>query len=172
MASIDQCVIHICIHTYAYVICYRFCCSVSRLFLTPWITACQASLSLTISQSSPRFMFIALVMPSSHLMLWHPRLLLPSIFLSSRDFCSVPSVCIRWRKYWSCSISPSSEYSGLNSLKIDCFDLLAVQGTFRSLLQHHSSKASIMFCLLYGPALTTVCDHWEDDSLDYTNFCW
>ena len=83
----------------------------------------------------------------SHLILWHPLLLLPSIFPSIRDFSSELSVCIRWSKYWSFSFSfsPSSEYSGLISLKLGCFDLLAVQGNFRSLLQHHSSKASILW---------------------------
>ena len=115
-----------------------------QLFATPGTAACQASLSLTISQSLPKFMLIALVMPSSHLILWHRLLLLPSIFPSIRDFSSESSVCIRWPKYWnfSFSISPSNEYSGLISLKID---LLAVQGTFRSLLQYHSSMASILW---------------------------
>ena len=95
----------------------------------------------------PKFIFIASVMPSSHLILWCPLLLLPSVFLSIRDFCNESSVCIRWPKYWNFSfhISLSSEYSGLISLKIDWFDHLAVQGTFRSLLQHHSSKASILW---------------------------
>ena len=106
----------------------------------------QDSLSLTISQSLPKFMSIALVIPSSHLILWYP-LLLPSIFSNIRDFTSESSVYIRWPKYWSFSfsINPSSEYSGLISLKIDWFELLAVQWTFRSLLQHHSSKASILW---------------------------
>ena len=98
-------------------------------------------------------------MPSNHLILWRPLLLLPSIFPSIRDFSSESSVHIRWPKYWnfSFSISPSSECSGLTSLNIDWFHLLAVQGTCRSLLQHHSLKASI-----FG-----VCDHWEDHNLDY-----
>ena len=111
----------------------------------PWTAACQASLSLTISQSLPKFMFIASVM-SSNLILWHP-FLLPSIFPNIRDFSHESSVHIRWPKYWSFSfsISPSSEYSGLISLKIDWLDLLAVQGTFRSLLQHHSLKAWILW---------------------------
>ena len=125
------------------------CCSVASrvwLFVTPWTLAHRASLSLTISQSLLKFMFIALVKPSSHLILWHPFLLLPSIFPSVRDFSNESIVCIRWPKYWSFSfsISPSSEYSGLISLKIDWFDVLAVQGTFRSLFQHHSLKASIL----------------------------
>ena len=108
----------------------------------------QASLSLTIFQSSPKFMSIASVMPSSYLVLWCPLILLPSIFPNIRDFSNELTVHIRWLKYWSFSfnISPSNKYSGLISLKIDWFDLLAVRGTLRSLLQHHSSKASILWC--------------------------
>ena len=118
------------------------------LFATPWPAAWQAFLSLTVSRSLPKFMSIALVMPSSHLILWCPLLLLPSIFPSIKDFSSESAIHIRWPKYWSCSfsISPSNKYSGLFFLKIDWFDLLAVQGTFRSLLQHHSSKTSILWC--------------------------
>ena len=110
------------------------------LFVTPWTAACQSSLSLTISWSLPKFMFVALVMPSSHLIFWYPLLLLPSIFPSIRDFSNELSVHIWWPKYWSFSfsISPSSEYSGLISLKSHWFDLLALQETLRSLLQHHS----------------------------------
>ena len=103
----------------------------------------RASLSLTTSGSLPNFTFIASVMPSIHLILWCPRLLLPSIFPSIRDFSNESSVHIRWPKYWSFSISPSSEYLGLISLKIDWVDL-AVQGTLKSLLQDHSSKAPIL----------------------------
>ena len=116
-----------------------------QLFTTPWTGALQASLSLTITWSLPKFMSIALVMPSSQFILCYPLLLLPSIFPSIRVFSNEPAVGIRWPKYWSFSfsISPSSEYSRLICLKIDQFDL-AVQGTFRSLLQHHSSKASIL----------------------------
>ena len=116
------------------------------LFVTPWTAARQASLSLTISQSLPKFMSITLVMPSSYLILWCPLLLLPSVFPSIREFSVELAVCSRWPKYWSFvfSISPSDEYSGLISLKIDWFDLLAVQGTFRNLLQHHSSNTSIL----------------------------
>ena len=97
---------------------------------------------LTMSCSFPKFVFIALVMSSGHLILWHPLLLLRSIFPSIRDFSNESPVHIRWPEYWSFSfsISPSSEYSGLISLKIDCFDLLALQGTFRSLLQHHNLR--------------------------------
>ena len=110
------------------------------LFATTWTAAHEASLSLTISWSLPKFMsvFMASLMPPSHLILWHPLLLLPSIFASIRDFSNESAVCIRLPNYWSFSviISPSSEYSGLIFLKIDWFDLLVVQGTFRSLLQH------------------------------------
>ena len=111
------------------------------------MTAHQASLSLTISQCLPTFMFIALVMPSSHLILRCPLFLPLSIFPSIRDFSNELSVCIRWPKYWSFSfsISPSSEYSELISFKIAWFDLLAVQVTFRSLPQHHNLKASVLW---------------------------
>ena len=116
-----------------------------QLFVTPWTAACQASLSLTIPRSLPRFIFIALVIPSHPLM---PSSPLPSIFPSIRDFLNELSVHIRWTKYWrfSFSIGPSREYSGLISLKISWFDLFTVQGTFKSLLQHHSLKASILWC--------------------------
>ena len=113
--------------------------SCTWLFATPWTAAGQASLSLTISQSLPKFILIASVMPSSHLILCH-FLLLPSIFPSIRDFSNESSVHLRRPKYWSfsVSISPSGEYSGLISLKIDWFDFLAIQGTSGSLLKHHS----------------------------------
>ena len=113
----------------------------------PWTTALQASMSLTNSQSLPKFMFIALVMPSSQLILWRPLLLLPSIFPSIKDFSNESSVSIRWPKYWcfSFSIDSSSDYTGLISLKIHWFDLSTVQQTFRNFLQHHSSKASIVW---------------------------
>ena len=117
-----------------------------QLFVTPRTTAYQPSLSITNSQSLLKSMFIELVMPSNHLFLCHPLLLLPSIFPSIGVFSNESALCIRWPKYWSFSISPSSEYSGLISFQIDCFDLLAVQGTLKSLLQHHSSKASILQC--------------------------
>ena len=119
-----------------------------QLSETPWTTARQASLSITNSLSLLKLMFIKSVMPSNHLILCHPLLLLPSIFSSSRVFSNESVLHIRWPKYWSFSlrISPSYEYSGLISFKIDWFDLLAVQGTLKSLLQHHSSKASILWC--------------------------
>ena len=117
-----------------------------QLFATPWTAAHQASLSLTIFRSLLKFMSIALVMQYSHLILWRPLLLLSSIFPSIRDFSNESAVWIRWPKYWSFSFSvgPSNKYSQLTSLKIDWFDLRPVQGTLRSLLQHHSSKASIL----------------------------
>ena len=121
----------------------------ARLFATPWTAAYQASLSITNSQSLLKLMSIKSVMPSNHLILCHPLLLLPSIFPSIRVFSNESVLHIRWPKYWSFSfsINPSSEYSGLISFRIDWFDLLAVQGTLKSLLQHHSSKASILWCL-------------------------
>ena len=117
-----------------------------QLFATPWTVAHQASLSFTIFQSLLRLMSIELVMPSSHLILCHPLLLLPSVFPSIRVFSSESALCIRWPKYWNfCfSSSPSNEYSGLISFRMDWLDLLAVQGTLKSLLQHHSAKASML----------------------------
>ena len=118
-----------------------------RLFATPWTAARQASLSITNSWSLLRLMSIESVMPSNHLILCHPLLLPPSIFPSIRVFSSESALPIRWPKYWSFSfnISPSNEYSGLISFRMDWLDLLAVQGTLKSLLQHHSSKASILW---------------------------
>ena len=114
--------------------------------VTPWTATCQLSLSITNSQNLFKLMSIKSVMPLNHLILCRPLLLLPSIFCSFRVFSNRSVLCIRWPKYWSFSlrISPSNEYSGLISFSIDWFDLLAVQGTLRSLLQHHSSKASIL----------------------------
>ena len=116
------------------------------LFATPWIAAHQASLSITNSQSLLKLMSMELVMPSSHLILCHPLLLLPPIPPSIRVFSSESTLCIRWPKYWhfSFTISPSSEHPGLTSFRMDWLDLLAVQGTLKSLLQHHSSKASVL----------------------------
>ena len=114
--------------------------------MTPWTAAPQASLYITNSQSLLELMSIESVMPSNHLILCHPFLLLPLVFLSIRILTNESVLCIRWPKYWSFSISPSNEYSELISFKIDWFDLLIVQGTLKSLLQHHSSKASILQC--------------------------
>ena len=115
-----------------------------RLFATPWTAACQASLSITNSQSLFKLTSIESVRPSNHLILCHPLLLLPSIFPSIRVLSNESAHRIRWPKYWSFnfSISPSNEYSGLISFRMDWLDLLAVQGTLKSLLQHHSSKES------------------------------
>ena len=116
--------------------------------MTPWTAAYQASLSFTTSWSLLKRLSIESVMPSNRLILCHPLLLLPSIFPNIRVFSNELAVHIRWPKYWSFSfsISPSNEYSGLISLRIDWFDLLAFQGTLKSLLQHHNSKASILKC--------------------------
>ena len=114
-----------------------------RLFATPWTAACQASLSITNCWSLPKPMSIESVMPSN---LCHPLLLLPSIFPSIRVFSNESALSIRWPKYWSfcLNVNPSNEHPGLNSFRMDWLDLLAVQGTLKSLLQHHSSKASIL----------------------------
>ena len=119
-----------------------------QLFVTPWTEAYQASLSFTNSRSLLKLMLIESVMPSNHLVLYHPLLLLPLIFPSIRVFSNESVLHIRWPKNWSFSfsISPSNEYSGLISFRMDWLDLLAVQGTLKSLLQHHSSKASILWC--------------------------
>ena len=119
-----------------------------QLFVTTWTIACQASLSITNSQSLLKLMSIELVMPSNYLILCRPLLLLPSIFPSIRIFSNEPVLHIRWPKYWSFSfsISLSNEYSGLISFSIDWLDFLSLQGTLKSPFQHHSSKASILWC--------------------------
>ena len=110
-------------------------------------------------------------MLSNHLFLYHP-LLLPSIFPNIRVFTSELALCIRWPKFWSFSINPFSEYSGLISLRIDWLDLLAVQGTLKSLLQHHSGDInSLVLSLLYGPTLTSIYDDWKNHNFDYTDLC-
>ena len=116
--------------------------------MTPWTATCQASLSITNSRSLLKLMSIESVMPSNHLILCHPLLLLPSFFPSIRVFSSESVLCIRWPKYWrfNFSNSPSNEHPGLISFRMDWLDLLAVQGTLKSLLQHHSSKASVLQC--------------------------
>ena len=121
-----------------------------QLFVTPWSAACQVSLSFTKSMPIE-----FAIQPSNHLILCCPLLLLLSIFPSISVFSNESVLCIKWPKYWSLSfsISPSNKYSGLISLRIDRFDLLATQGTLKSLYQHHGSKASI---LLYGPTLTSI----------------
>ena len=139
-----------------------------QLLVTPWTAARKASLSITISQSLFKLMSIEPVMPSNHLILCHPLLLLPSIFPSIRVFSNESILCIRWPKYWSCSfsISPSSENSGLISFRMDWLDLFAVQRTLKS-LQHHSSKASILQCsVFFSPTLTSIHDYWKNHSFD------
>ena len=116
------------------------------LFVTLWTAVHQTSLSFTISQSLPKLMSNESVMPSHHLILCCPPLLLSSVFLSIRVFSKESVLYIRWPKYWSFNINPSNDYSGFISFRIDWFGLLAVQGTLKSLLQHHNSKASILQC--------------------------
>ena len=143
-----------------------------RLFVTPWTAACQAFLSITNSWSLLKLMSIESVMPSNHLILCCPLLLLPSFFPRIGVFSNESALHIRWPKYWSFSfsISPSNEYSGLISFRIDWFDLLAVQGTLRSLLQHHSSKASILrrsaFFIVQLSHLYMTTIHTKSHSLD------
>jgi len=139
------------------------------LFATPWTAACQASLSITNSLGLLKLMPIELVMPSNHLILCCPLLFPPSIFPSTRVFSNESVLHIRWPNYWSfsLSISPSNEYSGLISFRMDWLDLLALQGTLKSLLQHHSSSInSSVLSFLYGPTLTFVHDYWKNHNLD------
>ena len=141
------------------------------LFVTPWTAARQASLSINNSRSLPKLMSIESVMPSSHLILCCLLLLLPSMFTSIRVFLNESVLCIRWPKYWSFSFSmgPSNEYSGLISFRMDWLDLLAVQGTLKSLLQYHSSNKSInssALSLLYDPPLTAIINYCKNHSLD------
>ena len=144
-----------------------------QLFATPWNAAYQASLSFTISQSLRKLMPVELVMPSTHLILCHPLLLLSSVFPNIRVFSSESALRIGWQKYWSFNISPSNEYSGLISFRTDWFDLLAVQRTLKNPLQHHSSKASILhhsafFMVQFShPYMTTGKNH----SFDYAELC-
>ena len=129
-----------------------------QLFATPWTAACQASLSFTISWSLLKLKTLEPVIPSNHLILCRPLLLLPPILPSIRVFSNEMVLCIRWPKHWSFSINPSNGYSRLLSFRIDCSDLLAVQGTLKSLLQQHSSKASILWgspFLYYKPHIHT-----------------
>ena len=147
----------------------QFSHSVMSDFATPWTAALQASLSITKSRSLLKLMSIEPVMPSNHLILCHPLLLLPSIFPSIRVFSKESILCISWPKYWnfSFSISLSNEYSGFISFRIDWFDFLAVQGTLKSLLQHHSLKASILQCsAFFIVQLTSTHDYWKNHSFD------
>ena len=130
----------------SFILLHQFSCSVVSDSSTLWTAARQASLSITNSWSLLKFMSIALVMPSNHLILCRPLFLPPSIFPSIRVFSNESVLHIRWPEYWSLSISPSSEYSGLISFRMDWLDLLTVQGTIKSLFQHHSSKATNLWC--------------------------
>ena len=144
-----------------------------QLFATPWTVACEASLSCTISQSLFKLMSIKLVTSSNFLNLCHPLLLPPSIFPSIRVFSNELALYIRWPKYWSFSfrISPSNEYSGLISFRIDCFDFPEVSGTLKSspTPQFKSINSSVR-SLLCGPSLTSVHDYWKSHSFLYTDF--
>ena len=139
------------------------------LFANPWTAAHQASLSITNSQSLLKLMSIELMMPCNHLILCHPLLLLPSVFPSISVFSNESVLHIRWPKYWSFSfiISPSNEYSGLISFRMNRLDLLAVQGTLKSLLQNHSSKSinSLAFSFLYSLTLTSI-HYWKNHNFD------
>ena len=158
--------------------CFIFISSVQllsrvQLFATPWTTACQASLSITNSWSRPKPMSIELVMLSNHLTLCRPLLLLPSVFPSIRVFSNESALRIRWPKYWSFSfnISPSNEHPGLISLRMDWLDLLAVQETLKSLLQHHCSKASIpRYSAFFVIQLTSIHDYWKTIALTRWTF--
>ena len=136
----------------------------------------QASLSITNSWNLLRPMSVELVMPSNHLMFCHP-LLLQSIFPSNRVFPNESVLRIRWPEYWSFSfkISPSNEFSELISFRMDCLDLLAVQGTLKCLLQHHSSKASILWCsalFIVQFSHPSIHNYWKNHSFVYTDLCW
>ena len=139
------------------------------LFATPWTTACQASLSITNSWSPPKHMSIESVMPSNHLIICHPLLILPSIFPSIRVFSNESALHIRWPKYWSFSfnICPSNEHPGLISFRMDWLDCFAVQGTQESSsTPQFKSINSLALSFLYHPTLTSIHDHWKNHSLD------
>ena len=147
-----------------------------RLFATPWTAARQASLSITNSGNLPKLVSIESVMPSNHLILCRPLLLLPSIFLSIRVFSNESALCIRWPKYWnfSFSISPSNEHPGLISFRMDCLDLLAVQRTLQecSPTPQFKSINSSALSFLYSPTLTAIHDYWKNHSLDLMDLYW
>ena len=142
--------------------------SLSRvwLFATPWTAACQTSLSITNSQSLLKLTSVESVMPSNHLILCRPLLLLPSITPSIKVFSNESTLCMRWPKYWSFSfsISPSNEHPGLICFRMDWLDLLAVQGTLQSLLQHTVQNSSAL-SFLHSPTLTSIHDYWKNHSL-------
>ena len=145
-----------------------------QLSVTPWTAARQASWSITNSQSLLKLMSIESVMPSNHLILYHPLLLPPSIFLSIRVFSNESVLHIRWPKYWSFtfSISPSSEYPGLISFRIAWLDLLAIQGTLKSLpTPHFKSISSLALSFLYSLTLTSIPDDWKNHNFDQMDLC-
>ena len=146
-----------------------------RPFANPRTIACQSSLSFTMPRSLLKFMYIVSMIPSNHLILCHPCLLLSLILPSIWVFFNESALCIRWPKHWSFSfsISPSNEYSGLISFRIDWFDLLAVQRTLKSppALQFESVNSSAL-SLLYGTTLTSIHDYWKNHSFDYTDLGW
>ena len=141
--------------------------------MTPWTAVCQASLSFTNSWSLLKLMSFESMMPSNHLILCHPLLFLPSVFPSIRVFSNNSALGISWPKYWSFSfnISPSNEYSELISLRIDWVDLLVVQGTLKSLLQHHHLKASIIRHSAFFMVQRSHSYYWKNHSLDWTELC-
>ena len=144
----------------------------ARLFATPWTAERQASLSINNSRSLLKLTFIELVMPSNHLILCCPLLPLPSIFPYIRVFSTESALRIRWPKYWSFNftISPSNEYSGLISFRKDWLDLLAVQGTLKSLLQHHTSKSSILWHSAFF--IVQLSHPYKNHSFDRMDLCW
>ena len=146
-----------------------------RLFATPWTAACQASLSITNYWSLLKLMSFESVMPSNHLILCCPLLLLPSIFHSIRVFSKELALHIKWPMYWSFSNNPSNEYSGWISFRIDWFDCRTVQGTLKSLLQHHNLKASVLWHSAFFMVRVShlhVHDYWKNHSFEYMDLCW
>ena len=147
----------------------------AQLFATPWTVSCHTSLSITNSRSFLKLMSIKSVMPSNHLILCHPLLLLPSIFPTIRGFSNESVLSIRWPKYWSFSfsINPSNEHSGLISFRIHWFDLLEVQGTLESSpTSQFKNINSSELIFLYSPTLTSIHDYWKNHSFDQMDLCW
>ena len=142
--------------------------------MSPWTAACQASLPITKSWSLLKLTSIMSVMPSNHLILCRPLLLPPSIFPSIRVFSNESVLHIRWPKYWSLRISPSSEYSGLISFRMDWLDLLAVQGTLKSLSPTPQFKSinALAVSFPYSPSLICIHDYWKNHSFDEMDLCW
>ena len=165
-------------HVFSVFACFRWFSSVAQLCPTlcnPWTEAEQSSLSIINSLSFLKLTSTESVMPSNHLILCCPLLLPPWIFPSIRVFSNDSALHIRWPEYWSLSfsISPSNEYSGLISFTLDWVDILAVQGSLESLLQHHTFKSLnfLVLSFLYSPTLTSICDYWKNHSFDYMHFC-